>query len=54
MASFKDDTYYFWEEEEEEVEATLTHNIKLLSLCDLNMWQKIINVYDKSFYLNDT
>ena len=39
MASVKDDTYYFWEEEEEE-ETMLTHNIKLLSLCDLNLWQK--------------
>ena len=26
--------------EEEEAEMMLTHNIKLLSLCDLNLWQK--------------
>ena len=34
----------------------LTLNIKLLSLRDLNLWQKkkkSICIYDKSFYLND-
>ena len=37
LASFKDDTWYFWdEEEEEEAKTMLTHNIKLLSLRDLN------------------
>ena len=39
MASFKDDTQYFWEEEEE-VKMMLTQSIKLLSLSDLNLWQK--------------
>ena len=29
--------------EEEEAEMMLTHNIKLLSLHDLNLWQKKIN-----------
>ena len=31
-------------EEGEEVEMMLTHNIKLLSLRDLNLWHKKINV----------
>ena len=32
----------------------LTHNIKLSSLRDLNLWQKNINVsMIKVFYLND-
>ena len=31
-------------EEEEEAEMMLTHNIKLLSLRDLNLWHKKINV----------
>ena len=31
----------------------LTHNIKLLSLHDLNLWQIYIYIYDKGFYLND-
>ena len=32
-------------EEEEEAEMMQTHNIKLLSLYDLNFWQKNINVF---------
>ena len=41
--------HIFLEEEE-----ALTHNIKLLSLRDLNLWQKKVNVsMINFFYLND-